>query len=109
VSDKIQISGVNGYDGEYDFDPAALTKGDLRIIKQISGVRAGEMEEAAVAGDVDVVVAFAVIALKNAGHPLYKQFDKATDDVPLGQLKITYIAEEEADAADPQNVPSKPA
>lgn len=62
---KVTIAGVGVLDGEYplDFTAQPLTNWDFHLIKQVAGVRAGELEEAAEAGDLDLIVAFAVIAL----------------------------------------------
>lgn len=65
----ITITGVNGYDGEYplDLDEHFFTNGELKDIKLMTGVRGGELMEAFSAGDNDLVVAFAVIAIRRSG------------------------------------------
>jgi hypothetical protein len=65
---KLKIEGVPPYDGEYDLDIAAFTGTELHTIKQISGVRAGELQDGLQAGDYDLVVAFTVIVLQRAGQ-----------------------------------------
>lgn len=57
----IEIQGVG-----YPF-PESYTYKELSTIKKISGVRAGEIAEAAAAGDTDVIVALAVIVMERAG------------------------------------------
>jgi hypothetical protein len=64
---KLLIEGVPPYDGGYDLDLAGFTGRELHTIKEISGVRGGELQEALQAGDYDLVVAFAVIVLRRAG------------------------------------------
>lgn len=64
--DKIVIEDVPPYDGEYEFE-GAFTNRELHIIKRISGVRAGELEEASTAMDSDLLVAIAVVLLRRAG------------------------------------------
>lgn len=47
--------------------PESFTYKELSKIKEIAGVRAGEFAEAMAAGDVDVIVALAVIVMERAG------------------------------------------
>jgi hypothetical protein len=65
---KLKIEGVPPYDGDYNLDIAAFTGTELHTIKEISGVRAGELQEGLQAGDYDLVVAFTVIVLQRAGR-----------------------------------------
>lgn len=71
-TDRIVISGIKGMDGEYELDVSTFTMQELRTIKRLSGVRAGELQDAFAAGDSDLVVAFAVIALNRAGRPVHE-------------------------------------
>lgn len=91
---KILIEGAPPYDGEYELD-LNFTNRDLHTVKQISGVRAGELDEAIRVGDLDVVVALAVNALRRAGHQVNIDI---LWDAEAG--KITLI-EDEADAVPP--------
>src|SRR5882724_9443939 len=68
----LKIKGAPPYDGEYAF-PERLTNDDYHLVKEISGVRAGEMRAALAAGDVDVLVALVVIALQRAGIDVDRQ------------------------------------
>jgi len=63
---KIVITDVPGLDGEYEFD-MNFTYRDFRTIKQVSGVRANEVMDALQAGDLDIIIALAEIALRRAG------------------------------------------
>lgn len=65
---SVVIKGVPGVDGSYELELGRFTLGELRIIKKEAGVRAGEIEDAMRAGDTDLLVAFALIALKRAGR-----------------------------------------
>lgn len=77
MADKLTVSGLSAHlDGEYEFDIAdllsiggkgALTNRESHRIKQMAGVRAGELEDALRAGDTDVLVAIAAVVLARAG------------------------------------------
>jgi hypothetical protein len=62
--DQLEIQGTDLYDGRHDFDASYFTLGELRTIKRISGLRRGEIADAAAHDDTDLWVAFAVIALQ---------------------------------------------
>lgn len=63
-----KIEGLHpALDGDYPFDVETLNNRDLHTIKEISGVRAAELEESFKAGDNDLTVAFCGIALQKAG------------------------------------------
>lgn len=47
--------------------PESFTYREMGLIKRITGLRAGELEDALNAGDVEVIVALAVIAGTRAG------------------------------------------
>lgn len=64
---KLIITGVDGIDGEYEFDASHFTMRELHTIKRIANVRAGELGDALDGGDSDVVVALATIALERNG------------------------------------------
>jgi hypothetical protein len=48
--------------------PETFTYREIGTIKRVSGIRAGELEAALAAGDVDVIVALAVICATRAGE-----------------------------------------
>ncbi len=62
------IIGPNhlGLEGEYELEMSFFNK-DHRKIKQVSGVRVLEYQEALTAGDLDFILALASIALDRAG------------------------------------------
>lgn len=65
---KIKIVGVSeNVDGEWELDDE-LDYGAFRTIKQVAGLRASEVNDALEAGDADLVVAFAMIALEQNGR-----------------------------------------
>lgn len=62
------IEGIPPWDGRYEFD-WGFTNLELHRIKEISGVRAGELAEALAASDAAVIVAVAKIVLdRNHKH-----------------------------------------
>lgn len=99
--DKVVIEGIPGYSGEYEFDTSrVLTHGEMHIVKRIAGVRAGEVDDAIAAGDTDMVIALAVIALKRSGKQVVEDM---LWDAPTGS--ITYVGEGD-DADPPAEAPS---
>ncbi len=65
---QITIKNNPALDGDYPLDFDAGFNGDeLHLIKQISGVRRNEMVDAMRAGDHDLIVAFAKIAIERSG------------------------------------------
>lgn len=98
--DKIVIKGARPYDGEWEFDSGFFTNRELHTIKRISGLRAGELNEALKAGDTDLVVALAVVALQRHG----KQVDEDTIwDAEGGDVQFVGVPDtsEEGDEGPP--------
>lgn len=87
----------------YDIVPP-FTNRELHLIKQIAGVRAGELFDAIEAGDNDVLVALAHIAVRR-GDTARPSLDELWD-LPAGEITAEDIEDEPdptnaADAADP--------
>ncbi len=70
MADHIVISGIEAYDGTYEFDASQLTNRELHTIKRLANIRAGEMSDALEAGDSDMLVALAVICLQRHGKTI---------------------------------------
>jgi hypothetical protein len=97
--DKIVISGISGYDGEYDLDATYFTNKELHTIKRLAGVRAGEIGAAFAAGDNDLLIALTVIALERAGKAV---FEDALWNAKVGCIEmVADTPVEEADADPP--------
>jgi hypothetical protein len=81
---KIVITGVPGIDGEYPLE-LVFTHRDFRTIKQVAGVRASEVMEAINAGDLDVIVALAEIAMRRSGkaHNIDDLWDSEAGSISL--------------------------
>ena len=92
------IEGLRPYDGDHPIDLETFTNRELHTIKEMSGVRAAELDEAFRAGDNDLVVAFCVIALKRAG---FQVDHNALWDAPIGAIQ--FVVEDDASPPDETN------
>jgi hypothetical protein len=96
---KIVITGIGRlYDGSYDFDGSYFTNKELHTIKRMAGIRAGEMDAAFAAGDNDLVVAIAAIALERNGKDFHED---ALWNAKVGCIEAIMDAEEDADPPTP--------
>jgi hypothetical protein len=87
----VKIEGCGYLDGEYPLD-LNFTHRDFREIKQISGIRANEVQEALAAGDLDVVVAIAAISMRK-NNKRYEMDDLW--DTEAGAISLEMDEEEE--------------
>jgi hypothetical protein len=98
--DKIKIEGIPPYDGEYEFDVSYFTNREFHVIKRMASVRGAELLEALNAGDTDLFVALAAIALKRAGKIVHEDalwdappsaitFVDGDDEVPPAEAQKT--------------------
>jgi hypothetical protein len=83
---KLTITGVIGFDGEYEADFSYFTNRGLHQIKKETDLRAGEFQEAFEAGDNDIATAFAVIMLKRQGY----DNAGALWDAPAGTFEFAF-------------------
>ena len=100
------IEGLPPFDGDYPIDLNHFTNKELHTIKQLSGVRAGELEEALDAGDNDLILAFAVIALERSGRSMPKQAVDVLWNADFGKFTLVIPDDEDADASPPSQTPS---
>jgi hypothetical protein len=107
---KLKIAGVPPLDGDYDLDISAFTNRELHTIKEIAGVRAGELKAAMEASDNDLVVAFAVIVLRRAGKQVHPD---QLWDAELGAISFevgeTEVVERPPVLASPSGIENGPA
>jgi hypothetical protein len=103
---KITIKGVPAYDGTYQLDYARLTNRDLHDIKRISGNLPLDIEDAAERGDMDLAVAFAVIALRKSGEQRINE--DAIWDAELGAIKIEFDDDQEDEGPPTTGEPDEP-
>jgi hypothetical protein len=83
MSDTINVL-VHGL--EFEISPP-FTNRELHLIKQIAGVRAGELFDAMESGDNDLIVVLAHLAIKRAGRH-QPTLDQLWDMSP-GEIEIT--------------------
>lgn len=101
---KIVLTNVYNLDGEYDLE-LVFTHRDFHTIKQIAGVRANEVMDSINAGDMDVLVALAAIALRRAN----KQFVvNQLWDTEAGSITLDLTAEEQEAEANPPPIELEP-
>lgn len=96
----LTLAGVAPWDGVYEFPDFRFTQRELHRIKQLSGIRAGELIEALDANDTAAMVGVAVVVLARTG--------KAVDpddlfDSTVGSIRLDIVADpvDEEDDADP--------
>ncbi len=66
--------------------PQSFTFKEMSLIKRLSGVRAGELQQAMDAGDTDLMAAIAIIAMRRSGA----EVDEAKFfDADIGSVTVT--------------------
>lgn len=98
---RVVIKNVPPYDGEYPLDLGHMTVREVSTIKRISGYTPQEWGAAGDRGDIDIVVAFAVVALTRTGRFLPKVNEDVLWDSDLGRIDIADDEDEEADVDPP--------
>lgn len=106
------LTDVPPFDGVYeaDFKASPFNNRELHWIKETSGVRLGEMEEAANAGDNDLLVAWAAIAVIRSGKARKENYRDLTDllfEAEGGKITAK-IVKEDADADPPAEAAAAP-
>jgi hypothetical protein len=106
----LKIEGVlPALDGDYDLDISKFNGHELRIIKDVANVRANELRAAAEAGDYDLVISFAMIALRRKGIPVVADTLLEAD---VGAITIDYtpveVEERPPASASPTGIESRP-
>lgn len=107
--DKIVLAGIRkGVDGEYPCDivgmltvghPEMLTYREGHRLKQMTGIRSGEIDEALAKGDTDLIIGLAAIVLARDGKTVS---DDLLWDAPM-EAGVTLILgdRDEDEDADP--------
>jgi hypothetical protein len=111
MTDRIVIEGMPRFNGEYpvDLTDRPFTMREFHLIKKISGARAGELIDAMAAGDTDVIVALAVIALirnQKIGKEQALPVSEALLESDIGS--IVYLGDEEAEPVPPPSETGEP-
>ena len=84
---KIVIDGIPPWDGSYEFEDFNFTNREFFRIKEISGIRAGELIEALEAGDTGAYVGVAAVVLTAQGKILQGDVD-ALWNGPVGSITL---------------------
>ncbi len=101
-TDQIIIERIEPYDGSYELDILSLTGRELHKIKQMSGLRRNEIGDAFAAGDTDLIVALAAIAIERRGKYVDEDLLWDTFGLSESQGNITLVlADREGDAGPP--------
>ena len=97
--------GGENQDGVYKLDVEGLTNLELRRIKVISGIRAGEIPEASGAGDSDLMLAFTCVAIEQTLDGKQIDSDELLES-KVGTFHVDFSEidkeDEETAVADPQ-------
>lgn len=106
------LTDILGFDGVYeaDFKASPFNGRELHWIKETAGVRLGEMENAANAGDNDLLVAWTAIALIRNGKARKENYRDLVDllmEAPAGKITAE-VVEEENDADPPAEAAGGP-
>lgn len=98
MSDDLIKLTITGRDYELSLP---FTGRELHVIKQMSGLRSGEFVDAMEQGDMDLIIAFAHIAVRRTGAPR-PSLDELWD-LPVGEI-VCELPEEDP-AEDPTTAP----
>lgn len=99
--DTLTIEGIPAYNGEYPLDISYFTNKELHLLKIECKVRAGELQEAFEAGDNDLMVGIAAIAIwRKTGT---KPNMDALWDAEVG--KFTFQVEEPEEPVEDDDLP----
>ena len=109
MADRIVISGVRRYDGEYEFDldGELMTTLEWRWVKKISGYLPMTIMDGWEGQDPDLFLAWAVIALSRAGRIDEKDALAVADVIaraPRSAIRLE-IGEQEQEADPPAEAP----
>jgi len=88
----LTIEDVPPWDGKYEFEDFSFTQRELYTIKQLSGIRAGELVEALDANDSSAMVGIAVVIL--ARNDIRVDVDDLWAST-VGSLRLDIVADEE--------------
>jgi hypothetical protein len=102
----VNLKDFHPYTGSYTVDLNQLTNRDYHDIKRLAGCTPPEIEAALERGDMDMMVAFTIIALRKSGQ--FPQVDEdAVWDATAEKFDLD-AAEDEAGVADPPTTTPEP-
>jgi len=110
---QITIEGVPLFDGTYDLDLSVPFNGrELHLIKELAGVRLGEIPAALEADDYDVLIAITAITLTRNGKLQKNAALRAAQEIlmeaPAGSIRADFTDTVEDDAEPPEQTRCEP-
>lgn len=116
MADRLIITGLGRYDGEYEFDlvdmcivpgtASHLKVSEYRRIKQFAGVMRGQVAEAIMNDDADLELVLAAIILGRHGKQVTEAALEAAIDADRGSVGWDFQSLRQEESADP---PAQPA
>lgn len=88
MSDLVIIEGVPPHDGEYEIDFTSLDMDEFHLIKRLTGIVAGELEDALARIDTDVFVGLAAVVIQRSGKRITANVENQLWKAKLGQIRV---------------------
>jgi len=82
------IEGVPPYDGEYEIELGSINMEEFHLIKRLTGLVAGEVEDALLKIDTDIFVGLAAVVIQRDGKRITSNVENALWKAPLGALRV---------------------
>lgn len=104
----VRITDLGAFDGEYGLDETqGFTGHELHLIKQVSGLRLGELDDGIRAKDYDLLVALTAIMCIRSGKATRQQQAELLDAMLAAQVgSIFFWSDKEAAASPPAEAPA---
>lgn len=100
------IEGIPPHDGEYEIDLASLNMEEFHMIKRLTGLVAGEVEDALLRIDTDMFVGLAAVVIQRSGKRVTQNVENQLWKAPLGAIKVKL--EPDNPPAESQKTPLNP-
>ena len=88
MPDMVIIEGVSPHDGEYEIDLATINMEEFHLIKRLTGLVAGEVEDALMRIDTDIFVGLAAVVIQRSGKRVTANVENQLWKAPLGALRV---------------------
>ena len=103
MPDLVIIKGIPPHDGEYELDLSSINMEEFHMIKRLTGLVAGEVEDALMRIDTDVFVGLAAVVIQRSGKRVTQNVENQLWKSPLGALSVRL--EPDAPLAESQKTP----